>query len=122
MANNIKYPAYEIGDVIKTNNTDLEITDIKKERNVKNGELYSYYKYKCNKCGFDCGGHYYKEEFRQEYWVEKHTFNKNPHCICCSSCNSMVVVPHINSIVATDTWMIPFFQGGYDEALPHEFY
>ena len=42
MANKIKYPSYKIGDVIKTNNTDLEITDIKKERNVKNGELNSY--------------------------------------------------------------------------------
>ena len=116
MANKIKYPSYKIGDVIKTNNTDLEIIDIKKERNVKNGELNSYYKYKCNKCGFDCGEHYYKEELRQEYWVEKRSFNKNPRCICCSSWSSMVVVPDINSIVATDAWMIPFFQGGYDEA------
>lgn len=32
MANKIKYPSYKIGDVIKTNNTDLEITDIKIER------------------------------------------------------------------------------------------
>lgn len=116
MANNIKYPAYEIGITIKTKDVDLKIIDIKKERNVKNGKLNSYYRYKCNKCGFDCGEHYYKEELRQEYWVEKRTFNKNPHCICCGSKQSRIVVPNINSIVATDAWMIPFFQGGYDEA------
>ena len=26
----MKYPSYKIGDAIKTNNTDLEITDIKR--------------------------------------------------------------------------------------------
>ena len=33
MANNIKYPAYEIGITIKTKDVDLKIIDIKKERN-----------------------------------------------------------------------------------------
>ena len=116
MANKQKYQSYEIGDIVKLDDYDMEIIDMKKERTKKSEQLKSYYRYKCHRCGFDCGEHYYKEELKKEYWVEKSTFNKKPHCICCSSCNSMVVVPDINSIVATEPWMIPFFQGGYDEA------
>lgn len=116
MANKQKYQSYEIGDIVKLDDYDMEIIDMKKERTKKSGQLKSYCRYKCHRCGFDCGEHYCKEELKKEYWVEKHTFNKNPHCICCDSWNSMVVVPHINSIVVTDKWMIPFFQGGYDEA------
>lgn len=116
MANKQKYQSYEIGDIVKLDDYDMEIIDMKKERIKTSGELKSYYRYKCHRCGFDCGEHYCKEELKKEYWVEKHTFNKNPHCICCDSHISTIVVPNINSIVVTDKWMIPFFQGGYDEA------
>lgn len=116
MANKQKYPMYEVGDKITTNGVDLEILDIKRVYYKDNKSHYSY-KYKCNKCGFDSGEHYVHGELKQEYWVDRISFAKNPHCICCeSTCGSSVVVPNINSIVVTDTWMIPFFKDKEMEA------
>ena len=106
---------YEIGDRIIDGDFDVTITN-KKIARSSCGKLDVYYQYKCNKCGFDCGKHYYKEELRNEYWIKDADLFKKHKCICCQSIGAEVVVPEINSIVATDPWMIKYFEGGYEEA------
>jgi hypothetical protein len=69
-----------------------------------NGKLKQnkkYYKYKCNKCGYTG----YMEE-------NNILINKNG-CLCCSG---KILVQGINDIPTTAPWLIPYFQGGYDEA------
>ena len=109
---------YGINQVLKTYNRDIEIIDksyipiIKKNGNIENKK---YYKYKCNKCGFDCGEHYKNQEYKEELWIEESNLNTGKGCSCC--CNSSkIVVGGINDIPTTAPWMIKYFQGGYDEA------
>ena len=88
-----------IGDKIKDEKRDLIITDCehRKEPNSR-----KYYKYTCNKCGWTEG------------WIrEDAILLQNQGCSCCSGRNAIV---GINSIIDTDDWMTPYFQGGYDEA------
>lgn len=59
------------------------------------------YKYKCLKCGYDEG--------------EKVVANIDMG-YGCPCCTNRVVVRGINDITTTDPWMIPYFQGGEDEA------
>lgn len=86
---------------------------------VKNYRGYKinkkYYKYTCNKCGFECGEYYKNGEYKEEHWVEEGGLLRGNGCACCSN---HIVVPHINSIVANKEthWMIKYFQGGHDEA------
>ena len=108
MANKLKYPIYQVGDKISTNGVDLEIIEVKREK-TENYSRYLY-RYKCNKCGFDCGEHYIHGNLKQEYWVDRISFSKNPCCICCGSVNSSVVVPNINSIIVTSPWMVSYFK------------
>ena len=50
---------YNIGDRIVDDKRDLTITEQIYLNNNK-GDKVKYYKYKCNKCGFDCGEHFDK--------------------------------------------------------------
>lgn len=103
----------EVGHAFKDGKRDIIITD-KKYKNketkpdkkgiirITNQKLY---KYKCNKCGY-------------EGWIIEHSLLTGKHgCACCCQA-SQIVVEDINSIVAKEEthWMIPYFQGGYDEA------
>lgn len=104
---------FQVGQVVKDDKRDIVITH-KKYIKDKNGKSYKAYKFICNKCGFSCGEHYLKGELQDEYWMTESNLNRNG-CTCCAN---QITVPHINSIVANKEthWMIPYFQGGYDEA------
>lgn len=101
---------YEIGQRLVDENRDLVLIDkkvIEREQFSKttvSGKTYhkeKYYKYKCNLCGWNEG------------WMVESSLNRGSNCACCSS---KIVVPGINDIPTTASWMIPYFQGGYDEA------
>lgn len=100
---------YEIGQRIKDNKRDITIIDRKLVKN-KNGYNKKYYKYKCNKCGFDCGEHYnlrYKE-FKEELFTREDHINIKCGCACCCS-STTIVVKGINDIVTTSPEMIKYF-------------
>jgi predicted RNA-binding Zn-ribbon protein involved in translation (DUF1610 family) len=93
----------ENGTRIKDNRRDLTIIDRKKI--LGNNK---YYKYKCNKCGFDGGKHYSSKDkkYKDELWViESSLISSQANCSCCGG--SQIVVENINSIYHTDPWMIP---------------
>lgn len=93
---------YKINQTLNDEKRDLIIID-REHRKNKNGVGRKYYKYKCNKCGFDCGEHYKNGEYKEEFWiVESHLIGGNG----CSCCTGKVVVPEINSIWAKAPWMI----------------
>lgn len=91
---------FEIGQVFKDEKRDITIIDRKYETD-KNGNKYKCYKYKCNRCGFDCGKHYHliKKEFCEESWVSEYNIVKQG-CSCCCH-NPQVVVIGINDIRTT---------------------
>ncbi len=91
----------EIGDWIVDKNRNFTILNRKRIKTQK----YQYrkmYNYKCNVCGYDTG------------WMEECDILH--HKSGCSCCSNRVVVAGINDITTTDPWMIPYFQGGYEEA------
>lgn len=114
-----------IGDRLKNDNRDLTITNrkiVKKNYGKKNNKQYIkdeiYYQFICNKCGYDSGEHYIGGVLHKEYWIlQGGLINKKYNCPCCSKSHK-ITVSHINSIVSNkdSKWMIPYFQGGYDEA------
>ena len=118
---------YNIGDRIVDYNEDgsikrdMIITDRKivvsydKNNNKYN---YRYYKYYCNLCGYDGGRHYNinNEKYHNELWIlESNLFNQKNGCACCCI-PSRIVIEGINDIPTTAPFMIPYFQGGYNEA------
>lgn len=107
---------YTIGQIFKDDKRDIIITDKKRDKD-KNGHWWKVYKYKCNKCGFDCGEHYNvtKKEFISESYVKEGNMAKQG-CACCCH-NPQVVVVGINSIVDTAPWMIKYFQNPEDARL-----
>lgn len=112
---------YGIGQVFKDNKRDLTIIDRKvivKERIYKNRKNKSntqvkWYKYKCNICGFECGEHYKNQEYKEEYWIEESNLTTGNGCSCCTN---QIVVKGYNDVPTTAPFIIPYFQGGYDEA------
>lgn len=114
-----------IGDRLKNDTRDLTITNRKIEEKIyvkKNGEQYSkneiYYQFVCNKCGYDSGEYYANGVLHREYWIlQGNLINRKDNCPCCNRC-PQITVSNINSIVSNKEkeWMIPYFQGGYDEA------
>ena len=103
---------YKVGQKIIDDKRDLIITDRKvitrtqKSNTTINGysnHFDKYYKYHCNLCGYDDG------------WKLESALKAGQGCpVCCSP--SKIVVTGINDISTTDPWMIPYFQGGYEEA------
>lgn len=87
---------YNINDCI--NNT-LVVTNIKIIK--KNNRKIPYYQYRCLKCGYDCGGYYYKGVFYEENWVS--AING---CACCSG---KYCVTGLNDIATTDKYLINYF-------------
>lgn len=94
----------KIGDIIRDGKRDIVITGMKYETKIFNSKKqnFKYYKYTCNKCGYSEG------------WIEERILIKRE--MGCSCCSGRTVVNGINDIPTTDPWMIPYFQGGYDEA------
>lgn len=103
---------YEIGTQFKDNTRDITIIDRKRERD-KFGHWWKCYKYKCNKCNFDCGKHYSArdKEYKNEYWVREGSLKLGSNCLCCLE-SPQIVVKNINSIYKTDPWMIPYIGEG----------
>jgi len=95
----------EIGSSLKDNKKDLIILDREyRERVISIGKPIheKWYKYKCNKCGYDEG-----------WIVESNLLIGAKGCSCCKG---MTTVEGINDIPTTAPWMVKYFQGGYDEA------
>ena len=84
---------FKIGDEIKDEGRDIVIMD-KEYREIKytNGKPinYKWYKYRCNKCGWDEG------------WIVESALFKKQGCSCCSN---RTVVENINSIWTTNRWL-----------------
>lgn len=109
----------QIGQIFKDDKRDIIITS-RKVMLSNNGKCtlnLKMYKYKCNKCGFECGEHYKDGEFKEELWVNESNLLNGVGCSCCCR-NPQIVVEDINSIVANEEthWMIKYFKGGYEEA------
>ena len=85
----------KIGDEIKDNKRDIVITDREyRETKHANGKYVindKWYKYRCNKCGWDEG-----------WIVEGALLKQKQGCSCCSN---RTVVKNINSIWTTNRWM-----------------
>lgn len=102
---------YNIGDRLINDKRDLTIIDIK-TINTKNKDgsnrINKYYKYKCNKCGFDGGVHWsiFNRKYVNGYWILENSLHSGVGCSCCGG-QPKIVVEHINSIVTKDSWMIP---------------
>lgn len=95
---------YCIGEHICSEKQNFIITDtFIKETFRKNGEArkYKYYNYTCLDCGWNNGT------------IEEGNLDAGYGCSCC---NGRTVVVGINDITTTAPWMIPFFQGGKEEA------
>ena len=94
----------DINTILKNEKRNLLITDKKilminrKDGNIENQK---WYKYKCNKCGYDEG------------WIIEGALLKGNGCSCCSG---NTVMEGFNDIPTTAPWMVKYFQGGYDEA------
>lgn len=84
---------YKIGDIIN----NLKIIESYFDTSNKGKK---YYKYECQKCGY-LGD------------TDEHRLKNGSGCPCCAR---KVVVKGINDICTTDPWMIPYFQGGKEEA------
>lgn len=109
---------FNIKDIIHNVNSDLIIIDRKTKERIRNDgyvEIQKWYKYKCLKCGFDCGEHYKNGKYKKELWIEESQALKECGCSCCVN-QSKIVVKGINDITTTAPWMVKYFQGGYDEA------
>lgn len=93
---------YEIGKLINCNNVFIKILDV--DTTTKGNTKY---KYKCLKCG-------------NIDWTSNDTISRNiknegkGHC--CNFCSGRKVIEGKNDIPTTTPWMIPYFQGGYNEA------
>ena len=84
----------------KRNLTIIDRENRYKIRKDGNPETQKWYKYKCNECTY-------------EGWIIECSLLNNNGCSCCDNKTAFV---GINSIVDTDPWMIPWFEGGYNEA------
>jgi len=98
---NENYFKLDIGQFLKDSKRNLIITG-KEYRIDKNNKRLKWYKYKCNKCGWTEG------------WIsEVKVLNCKQGCSCCQG---RTIVQGINDISTTAPWMIPYFQGGIEQA------
>lgn len=84
----------EVLTKFNSNGRDLIITNREYRPNC-NGVNLKWYKYKCNKCGYNEG------------WIEEsHLISKHGGCSCCAS---RTVVKGINDIATTDPNIVKYF-------------
>lgn len=106
---------YKIGDNIKDDIRDLTIVD-KKFFEQSNRKSW-YYKYHCNKCGYECEDGYRNGVLVKARWFSRQQLksggkNGETNCACCTS---RIVVPNINSIKMTNPELISYFINGDEE-------
>ncbi len=104
---------YDIGQRIVDDNRDITITKRSMRSDKSSNKKYKKYQYKCNICGFDCGIHYRAGQRCSELWTKESAITKGVGCSCCKN---EITVNKINDIPTTTPWMIPYFQGGKEEA------
>lgn len=85
----------EIGSIFKDDKRDIIITNREYRKKDKTGWNIKYYKYKCNKCGYEDG------------WMTE-------GCLLtikegCSCCRGLTVVPGINDIATTSPEIVDYF-------------
>lgn len=101
---------YQIGQRICDSQRDITIIDAKHVYKYSNHKHKIWkYKYRCNKCGFDCRLHYKDGIEFQAYWTTQDNLNQGKGYACCAG---RIVVPDINSIFANADkygWMIKYF-------------
>lgn len=97
-----------IGDRIIDDTRDLTIIDRKYVKS-KRGQNQKYYKYKCNKCGFDGNEHWtvVNRKYKKEYYISESGLLK--HKSKCACCVNQIVVKGINDISVTNPDIIPYF-------------
>ncbi len=93
---------YEVGSKHK----GLKITD----RKIENGG--NFYKFECQKCGYDCGRYYDRkaEEWKEEYWKREGDIERKG----CPVCTSRFVVKDINSVYHTHPELVKYFANRED--------
>lgn len=85
----------KIGQIFKDNNRDLTIIDRKYIRDDCKQENQKWYKYHCNKCGYNEG-----------WVVEGNLLGKNGGCSCC---HGKTIIKEINSTWKTNPELTNFF-------------
>ena len=100
---------YNVGDIYQNDHSSLTIIERKMENNKK------FYKILCNNCGFDARKDTYYKGNKIDYWVSETNLTTGITCPCCGKKRTFVQ-EGINDIPTTASWMVPYFQGGYDEA------
>lgn len=95
-----------IGDIFKNEKRDINITN--KNTELRNDKIQKLYKYKCNKCGFDCGKHWSIKNkcYKDELWVTESNIFKGDGCSCCSN---QIVVRGINDIATANPKLVKYF-------------
>lgn len=101
---------YQLNENIKRENLDITIIERFRKPNASKTKSYLI---KCNKCGFDSRNETYKNGKPFQYTIEENNLKNLSYCPCC---NFKVVQVGINDIPTTASWMVDYFQGGYDEA------
>ena len=99
---------YDIGELVGY----IKIIDRKTvldDRGIKRKK----YKYKCLKCGFNCGEHYKDGKLISEYWVEEGNIKRGSGCALCRK-SSKIVVKGINDIATISPWMIDYLKDNDD--------
>lgn len=91
---------YRIGQTFKDEKRDLVITDKFYKKNKKGYNL-KFYTYECNRCP-EWNGNYEKDK-NEIYSILEGSLSIGRGCPVCAN---QTVVPHINSIWATDRWMV----------------
>lgn len=100
--NGILKPKYQIGDVVETCSGSVKIlrSSVRIDKSKKgNKNMQLYYYVMCLKC-------------KQSYYKISYNFEKSG----CPVCNNKLVIKDYNDIPTTAPWMVPYFQGGAEEA------
>lgn len=99
--NGILKQKYQVGDIVKTNTGFIKIlrASVRIDKRNKGNKMLLYYYVMC----LECKQCYY----RISYDIEKRG---------CPICNGKLVIKGYNDIPTTAPWMVPYFQGGIDEA------
>ena len=83
---------YKIGQTFKDDKRDITIIDIETRRNKEKNQ--KWYKYKCNKCGWNEG------------WIEETKLIDKRGCSCC---RGFTVVKGINDVATSNPNVVKYF-------------